>query len=166
MSILNFFNRKKDITKKDLVLQANATLYPDKIIIETVDRVKEGFGISSTIISILPIHTDNETLGSKVRYHLSQTKIGLAIPKDYQQHYKVFLHKVGFKNGKEHHKDASQLMISQRQNHITISPTRNGGYNGKDRGFLGMKDADIIVDRNIDDVMLADKIKEGWTKCK
>jgi hypothetical protein len=44
MSILAKFKRKKPIAD---VQQANAILYPDKILIETTDRVKEGFGISS-----------------------------------------------------------------------------------------------------------------------
>jgi hypothetical protein len=48
MSIFNIFKREKDNQQKDTVLQASATLYPDKILIVTIDRVKEGFGISST----------------------------------------------------------------------------------------------------------------------
>ena len=74
--------------------------------------------------------------------------------------------KAGFKNGKEHHKNALHLTISQRQNLITISPTRNGGYTGKDRGFLGIKDAHVIVNADIDNLTLGGKIKEGWTKCE
>lgn len=166
MSIFNIFKRQKNTQQKNAVLQASATLYPDKILIETIDRVKEGFGISSTNISTLPIDVDNNTLGSTIRHHLNLTRTGLTIPKDYKKYYQNFLDKAGFKNGKEHHKNALHLTISQRQDKITLSPTKNGGYTGKDRGFLGIKDSDIIITADIDNSALADKIKEGWSKCE
>ena len=166
MSIFNIFKREKNTQQNDTVLQASATLYPDKILIETIDRVKEGFGISSTNISTLPVDTDNNTLGSTLRHHLNLTRTGLTRPKDYKKHYQDFLNKAGFKNGKEHHKNGLHLTISQRQDKIILCPTKNGGYTGKDRGFLGIKDSDIIVTADIDNSMLADKIKEGWSKCE
>ena len=166
MSIFNIFKREKNTQQIDAVLQASATLYPDKILIETVDRVKEGFGISSTNISTLPVDVDNDTLGSTLRHHLNSTQAGLSIPKDYKKHYQDFLDKAGFKNGKEHHKNALHLTVTQRQDKITISPTKNGGYTGKDRGFLGIKDSNIVLTADIDNVTLADKIKEGWSKCE
>jgi len=39
----------------------------------------------------------------------------LTRPKDYKKHYQDFLNKAGFKNGKEHHKNALHLTISQGQ---------------------------------------------------
>ena len=166
MRIFNIFKRQKHTQPKEVFFQASATLYPDKIVIETIDRVKEGFGISSMNISSLPVDTDINTLGSTIRLHLNLTKTGLPIPKDYKQHYKDFLDKAGFKNGKEHHENALLLNISQRRNKIFISPTKNGGYSGKHRGFLGIKDSDIVIDSNVDNSTLADKIKYGWTKCE
>ena len=166
MSIFNIFKRQKNTQEIDTVLQASATLYPDKILIETIDRVKEGFGISSTNIATLPIDTDNNTLGSTLRHHLKSTRTGLTRPKDYKKHYQDFLSKAGFKNSKEHHRNALHLTISQRQDKIIITPTKNGGYTGKDRGFSGIKDSDIIVTVDIDNSILADKIKEGWSKCE
>ena len=166
MNILSIIKRQKNGHPKETILQASATLYPDKILVETIDRVKEGFGISSTNIAILPVDTDLETLGSTIRHYLSLTKAGLSIPKDYKKHYQDFLDKAGFKNGKEHHKNALHLTISQRKNQIIINPTKNAGYTGKDRGFLGIKGTDIVVNADIDNLALGEKIKEGWTKCE
>lgn len=166
MSILNIFKRKKEAQAKDIILQANAILYPNKILIATLDRAKEGFGISSANITTLPIDTDLEVLGSIIRHYMGLTKTGLPIPKDYKQHYHDFLKRAGFKNGKEHHRNALLLNILQKGNQIIIGPTRNGGYTGKDRGFLGIKDSDIILNADIDNTMLGDKIKFGWTKCE
>lgn len=166
MNVINIFKRQNANQQNNTVLQASATLYPDKILIETIDSVKDGFGISSTNISFLPVDTDNNTLGSVLRHHLNSTRTGLATPKDFKRHYQDFLDKAGFKNGKEHHKNALYLTISQRQGKITIKPTNNGGYTGKNRGFSGIKDSDIIVNAEIDNSTLADKIKEGWAKCE
>jgi hypothetical protein len=166
MSIISIFRRRKGTQPREIILQAGATLYPDIILIETIDRVKEGFGISSTKITTLSVDTDLETLGAIIREHLSLTKSGLTIPQDYKQHYKDFLSKAGFKNGKEHHKNALYLSILSRQNQIIIGPTKNGGYTGKDSGFFGIKDSDIVMDANIDNSTLAGKIRYGWTKCE
>ena len=166
MNIHNIFRRKKDRRQDESILQASATLYPDKILIESVDRVKEGFGISSTNIATLPVDIDSETLGITIRHYLSLTRQGLPIPTDYKKHYQNYLDKAGFKTGKEHHKSALQLIVSQRQNHITISPTKNGGYTGKDRGFLFIKNADVVVNDDIDNLTLGNRIKESWTTCE
>ena len=166
MSILNIFKRQQSARQEEIILQASATLYPDKILIDTTDRVKEGFGISSTNITALPIDIDLETLGSTVRHHLELTKRGLTIPKDYKQHYKQYSDKAGFNNGKEHHKNALYLTISQQQHQITIRPTKNGGYTGKDSGFLGIKNTEIVVNADVDNTTLANKIMEGWTMCE
>lgn len=165
MSIFNLFKRQKETWQEDIVLQASATLYPDKILIETIDRAEEGFGISSSNISILPVDTDNNSLGSAIRQHLNATRTGLKRPTDYKKHYQDFLDKAGFKNGKEHHRNALHVTMLQRLDTITLNPTRNGGYTGKDRGFLGIKDSGIIVPADIDDSTLAEKIKEAWGKC-
>jgi hypothetical protein len=157
MSIFSIFGRNKHLKNKMEFLEANATLYPDKILIETTDRVKEGFGISSMKLTILPVNTDNQNLGSTLRYHLNLSRSDLKIPKDYKEHYKNFLVRAGFKNGKEHHRNALNLAISQKQNLITISPSKNGGYTGKERGFHGIKDTDIIVGSDIDNFTLGSK---------
>src|SRR4051812_14679807 len=103
MSILNIFKRHADTQGREGILQASATLYPDKILIGTIDRIKEGFGISSTEITTLPVDADSEVIGSTIRKHLTLTRSGLKIPQDYKQHYKDFLKIAGFKSGRQHH---------------------------------------------------------------
>ncbi len=148
------------------VQDANAILYPNKILIATIDKVKEGFGISSSKITFLPIDSELELLGKTLRHHLSLTEIDLPIPDDYKKHYADFLKAAGFKNAKEHHKDALLLMVGQKDNIITIQPTKNGGATGRNRGFLGFKCPNIILDAIINDSELGEKIRFAWTKCE
>ena len=165
MGILNIFkNRRRP--GQDIVLEAAATLYPDKILIHTIDRVKEGFGISSTNITILPTNIDPEALGSVTRNHLNLTKHNMPIPKDYKQHYREFLKKAGFRSGKEHHSNALHLSIVQRQNQIVISATKNGGYTGKESGFLDLDNAKFSISADTDDSNIGNMLRKGWSKCK
>jgi hypothetical protein len=165
MSLLNLFGRKTT-TSAVKVLQASATLYPDKILIETIDRVKEGFGISSLNLALLPIDASSELIGSKLKYHLSLTQHNLNIPKDYKKHYNSFLGAAGFKNAKQHHKDALHLTIDQRDENITIHPTRNAGATGKDSGFLGIKGTEIKLNSDISNQQLGNAIRAAWLKCE
>jgi CDI immunity protein len=163
MSIFDILKRNKPVAD---IQQANAILYPDKILIYTTDRVKEGFGIDSTKNTTLTIDSESQLIGATLRHHLGLTQINLLIPEDYKKHYAEFLKAAGFKNAKEHHKDALLLMIDQRNNIITISPTKNGGATGKDRGFLGIKDASIVVNADVDNKVLGEKVKFAWTLCE
>jgi hypothetical protein len=165
MSLINVFKRQESNLTSN-VLQASATLYPNKNLIDTVDRVKEGFGISSIKITTLSVDTDSQLIGATLKHHLNLTQINLPIPKDYKKHYADFLIAASFKNAKEHHKDASLLMIHQKDDIITISPTMNGGATGKDRGFLGIKGVDIVLKAETNNKDLGDKIRFAWTKCE
>jgi len=164
MKILDIF--KKGNTTPTRFLQANATSYPDKILIETTDRVRDGFGISSVKITILAADPDSELLGSTVRHHLKLSEDNLRTPKDLNKNYNEFLSVAGFRNGKEHHKDALQLLIDQVDNVITLYPNRNGGWTGKNRGFTPVENAEIKVDANSSNSDLGESIKLGWTKCE
>ena len=166
MNIFNLFKPRIETGLEGQILQACATLYSDKIVVETIDRVKDGFGISSTKITLLPVDSAPSLLGLTIMQHLRLTAGNLLIPKDHKQHYADFLNKAGFKNGKEHHKNALLVNLYLNGNTISIIPTRNEGYTGKNRGFIGIKVAEIIVDADIGNIALGDQIKYGWTKCE
>jgi hypothetical protein len=165
MSLLNLF-RRKATTAAVKVLQASATLYPEKILIETIDRVKDGFGISSPNLTTLPVNASSELIGSKLKHHLSLTKHDLNIPKDYKKHYDDFLRAAGFNNAKQHHKDALHLAVDERDENITIRPTCNAGATGNDHGFLGIKGTEIKMKSDVSNQELGDAIRAAWSKCE
>ncbi|MBL0741397.1 contact-dependent growth inhibition system immunity protein [Chryseolinea lacunae] len=164
MNILEIFKlgQKKH---KPKVLGAGATLYPDKIVIETVDRIKDSYGIISTYLTILHPDGDSILLGQTLRHHLGQSRDDLKMTKDIDGKYTDYLKKAGFKNRKEHYRNALHLMISEKDGKIRLAPTINGGPTGKNRGFMGTKEEPISVDSNVSDVELGDMLKLGWSKC-
>jgi hypothetical protein len=96
-NLVNSIKRFSFTKHLDEILKANAILYPDKIVVETMDTVKEGFSITSSKISILPFDIDTSKLGSTIRHHLNLTEINMTIPKDYKQHYSDYLKQLGLK---------------------------------------------------------------------
>jgi len=152
-------------TRKPTVLGAGATLYPDKVVIETVDRIKDSYGVISTNLTILDPNAESNQLGQTLRHHLGLSRDDLRVTKDIDRKYADYLKKAGFKNRKEHYRNALHLMISQKDGKISLAPTINGGPTGKNRGFMGTKEEPISVDSNVSDFEIGELIKLGWSKC-
>ena len=162
MDILKIFGRQK-ITKK----YALAILYPNKIVIDTLDKVKAGFNTVSANPTILNTDSENQLLGRTVREHLELTKHNLNNPS--QAELKVeqenFLKAYGFKTLKSYHANAKYLSITEQDQEIIIEPTKNGGSTGKERGFSYGLGKSISIEKNIKDEELGKLIKETWQKC-
>lgn len=164
MNILEIFKTGQK-TRKPTVLGAGATLYPDKIVIETVDRIKDSYGIISTNLTILDTNVESNLLGQTLKHHLGHSIDDLKMTKNIDGRYTDYLKKAGFKNRKEHHRNALHLMINQKEGKISLAPTINEGPTGKNRGFNGTKEEPVTVDSNVSDSELGDIIKLGWGKC-
>jgi hypothetical protein len=156
MGIFSIFIPRKKIQG------AGATLYPDKIVIETVNRIKNSSGVISANVTILSANEDSETLGQTLRKHLYESRDDLKEKETGE--YKDYLKAAGFKNRNEHHKNALYLGVDQRNGKISLSPTINGGPTGKNRGFSEIKDS-IVLDTTITDKELGKQLRLGWSKC-
>lgn len=157
--------KKKEQTVQVKTQQANATLYPDQILIATEDNTVVGYSITTPNITKLPVDAATEIIGQTVRRHLSLSKTGVPVPTDFKAMYQDFLNAAGLKSAKAHHKAARHLSIYQKDQAISITPTINGGATGKERGFLGSKDMPPIeVNASISDKELGEQIKVAWLK--
>jgi hypothetical protein len=163
MGLLDIFRKNK--IKRPIIKGAGATLYPDKIVIETVDRIKDLYGVISTNVTLLDPNVGSDVLARTLRHHLEQSRDDLKQTIDTEGRYKDYLKAVGFKNRKEHHKNALHLIIHQEGDRISLEPTINGGPTGKNRGFVNTKDEPITVDISIPDDELGNTIRLGWSKC-
>jgi hypothetical protein len=143
---------------------AGATLYPDKIVLETIDRIKDSYEVITANVTVLNANVDNEILGKTLRHHLDQSRDNLGM-NDTTESYKDYLKAAGFKTRKDHYKNALHLMIGQKDGKIILEPTINGGPTGKDRGFANTTDKPIAVDENATNKELGDMIRLSWIKC-
>lgn len=136
-------------------------MYPDKIVIETVNRIKNSYGVISANVTIL-LNADFETLGQTLRKHLDKSRDDLKEKETGE--YKDYLKAAGFKSRHEHHKNALYLGVDQRNGKISLNPTINGGPTGKNRGFAEIKES-IVLDDTITDKELGEQLRLGWSKC-
>lgn len=162
MGLFDIFKTAKNI-KRSTTKEAGATLYPDKIVIGTIDKIKDSYSVISSKVTILPAPVDAQTLGKTLRYHLNQSDDNLK--GDTEGRYKDYLIAAGFKNRKEHYKNARHLFVRQKGDKIFLEPTINGGPTGKDRGFANTVDPPLIIDIQASDSELGDTIRRGWHKC-
>lgn len=162
MELLKIFGRHK-ITKK----YALAILYPDKIIIDTLDKVKAGFNIVSTNPTILATDSENQILGRTVREHLDSSKYDLKNPSqaDFKILQENFLKSYGFKTLKKYHENAKYLSITEQGAEIILEPTKNGGSIGKEKGFSQIMEKSISISKNINDDELGKLIRKEWQNC-
>jgi len=158
MGLLSIFNTKPK-TKG-----AGATLYPGKIVLGTVDRIKNSYEVITANVTVLEANVDSETLGKTLRHHLNQSRDNLRAD-DATERYKDYLKAAGFKTRKEHYKNALHLMVGQTDCKIFLEPTINGGPTGENRGFASTKDEPIAVDENATNKELGDMMRHGWSKC-
>jgi hypothetical protein len=140
-------------------------LYPDKIVIETVDRIKDLYGVISTNVTILDPKADSALLGQTLRQHLEKSRDNLKKTTDIDGRYAAYLKAAGFKNRKEHHRNAFHLIIHEKDDKISLAPTINWGPAGKNRGFVNTKDQPFVVDIKASNTELGDALRQGWTKC-
>jgi hypothetical protein len=158
MGLLSLFKAKQKIKG------AGATLYPDKIVLGTIDRIKDSYEVITANVTVLDANVDNEILGKTLRYHLDQSRDNLRTS-DATERYKDYLKAAGFKTRKEHYKNALHLMVGQKDGKIFLEPTINGGPKGNDRGFANTTDKPVAVDENATNKELGDMIRLSWNKC-
>jgi hypothetical protein len=162
MGLLDIFKlRQKQPTGKS----AGATLYPNKIVIGTVDQIKDLYGVISANVTILDSNADSDFLGQTLRYHLEQSRDNLKKTTNIAERYEEYLKAAGFKNKKEHHRNALHLTIYEKDNIISIAPTINWGPTGKNRGFSNTKDEPLTLDSNVSGKELGDALRLAWSKC-
>jgi hypothetical protein len=99
MSLLKLFNKKVQ-TAQVKTQGANATLYPDQILIATEDKTVLGYSITTPNITKLPVDATAENIGKTLRKHLFLSKNDVPAPSDFKAMYQDFLNAAGFKNAK------------------------------------------------------------------
>lgn len=160
--LLKIFGQQQIAKKYALVI-----LYPDKIIIDTLDMVKAGFTIMAANPTILATDVTNQTLGKTVRIHLNSTKYGLKNPSqtEFKTLQQSFLKSYGFTTLKKFHENAKYLSITEQEAEITLEPTKNGGPTGKGKGFSEIPEKSITIAKSMNDAYLGELIKTELHEC-
>lgn len=143
---MNFF---KTIFSKPtpLIQSISVVKYPNKIVFETYDQIKNSYSIRTTEISILESDSSNTAIGKAVLKHLSLSKTVRKVSdedrKAINENYKKI---TGLKSMKAQMKDALSVHVSRKNNEIEFFPTVNGGTAGHRKGFHFSEEKFVIED--------------------
>jgi len=154
---------------KDKVRGIGATLYPDKIILATENKVKDGFWIVTEQVSILPTDIDNSELGEAVRNHLALSKTEMPNPKgkaEFKENWDRYKIAVGIKTEREIMKGARYTSIIEENSHYEITSTRNGGASGEQKGHHDLPESKVKLTREVSNLELGQQLRLAWAKCE
>jgi hypothetical protein len=163
-------NFLKTIFKGDKQRQSvGAILYPDKIIIETQDQVKDGFWIVTDRISILPPDSEDEQLGENIIRHLELSKVNVPNPKGQEGFKKIrdnYKKATGLKTQKAQMDRARYLSIARENNKFEFSPTANGGASGEQRGYRYKPEENVEISQSMTPAELGQQVRMLWLRCE
>ena len=154
--MLDFF--KERINQKNRL--ATAILYPDKVIIETYNQLKNSYWIRSSYIKLYPVDIAVSELGASILDHLSKSRVvsrnKSAVTKE------EYARITGFKSIKAQMVNSKNVQIGQDDDYISITPTRNGGSSGKNRGYHELEGKKWFRPSK---EKIGAEIKDAWEAC-
>jgi hypothetical protein len=152
--------------KKGNHRQASAILYPDKILIGTVDEAVAGFTIPSIKNTFMQIDVSFEIVGKTIKKHLSLSEWGVPTPASFDNYFDQHLNWLAFNNARDYYRNARYLTIIQRDDLIDIYTTRNNGPIGRDGGFLNIIGGQLQLTSDTNDDDLGRAITDAWNLCE
>jgi len=164
MGIFDLF-KNKEISIQPDPKEAMAILYPERMLINTTDRTKDGTRFHSTHISLLPVDVDSARLGAVVRNHLSLSRFGMDRPTDANQLTQAFFRAGRFRNAKEFHHHALLLRITEKEGSIYLIPTKNEGPSGRASGFTELHGNATKLKAGVGNKDLGDHVMAAWSRC-
>lgn len=158
---------KKIFSKKINPKSIDVTTYPDKIVLTALHQIKNSYWINSAEIEILEINSSNELIGKIIRKQLSLSKYGIKTPTENERkEQKEKSNKIlKFKSVKESMQNSKHIGISERDEKIIFSPSKNGGSVGKNRGYAYLKER-IEVENNVNFEILGENYRNAIEKCQ
>ena len=148
--------------KRDYLAQA--ILYPERIIIVTVNNYKDILYYATDELTILPVNIDEEQLAKVVIKHLDNSKLHANSKEDRKTLRDSFKRKSGFKTEKDYVNNAKYLSIYKNKVEIVIEPFDNR-LSEKDKLFYRIPSSIITCTLPCDNALLGSYIREGWSKC-
>ncbi len=157
----------KIFSKKVKPKRINVETYPDKIVLITLNQIKNSYWTNTAEIEILEINSSIELIGKIIRKQLSLSKYGTKALTDYERKERNEKSKkiLKFKSVKESMKNSKLVTISEQDGKIIFSPSKNNGSIGKNRGYEYLKES-IEVKIDVNNETLGETYKNALEKCE
>lgn len=144
--------------------RANVVEYPDCFLVTTICTLKNGPGVHTDIMSKIEKenYVHNE-LARIVSEHLDQSRWGVVNFENYKP-FDVVSKLTGRKSIKKQMQDSKMISISRNKKHIEISPTKNGGSTGPNRGY-NFDYKSILLELPVNEENFEKEIKRALEMC-
>jgi hypothetical protein len=114
---------------------AGAYLHPDGFVLHAQHRAISGVLVGAPPVLRLPLNVSDAELGAALRTVLRAYVEGVRHPTDWSESGKAFLKAAGYRSWKSLEALARSCWIEVSDDRIVITPLRNGGSRGDQKGF-------------------------------
>jgi hypothetical protein len=149
----------------------NAHLYvfPDFVVLIPVNTSVDGVGLEADPIARLGTLEASAETGAALRNALGHSRRGVPHPTDWKlvaSEVRARNRAAGIKSAKHLHESAKLVVVRETDLAFEVTPCRNGGSTGPDRGYHDLTDATLTLDRIASDEELGRAIARAAAICR
>lgn len=148
------------------VRSAGAYRWPDRILIHSLARTRDGLWIWSEPWFRVPISASAAEIGQAALESLAGSRLGMPHPRDFKPLTAARLEAASVRSERKFMEAAAHVGIWQEGEVVTLSPSENGGARGDGRGFHSLPALETKLSSKVDAGVLGDAIIEAWRRCR
>lgn len=148
------------ISKSVTVIQ-----YPDEIIIHANNRTTHGVWIAKGPAKIVKSKFDAGLLFDQIMQTLSESKVNVDHPVDFSKWLVTFYEGIGKRGIKDYMKSAKLIDIDSNEDSFSITPTKNGGRSGKEKGFSPQVEFQIKLNSQCSQIEFIEAVYLSLDRC-
>ncbi|MFL5327842.1 MAG: contact-dependent growth inhibition system immunity protein [Gemmataceae bacterium] len=114
-------------------------------IIQPSSWTTTGLRIGTDPIEVLPGDADSTKLGAALRKALTAAQEGVTNPTDWKAHLEPFLQSAEIRSWNVLQKSAKMCDVEAMDGELRITPSRNGGTSGPDKGYHPIADQAVVL---------------------
>jgi len=161
ISLLNIFNKN---IKEHLITVID---YPNQIVFESYYRIESGLWKQTDLLTIESKDISSERKKELILKHLELSKSVREKHYDFVKMSENYKKKTGLSSIRKQMSFSKLVEIYRKENDISITPTRNGGTSGKNKGYEPIDEKKIELKYEEDElVLLGSYLDESLLNCE
>jgi len=145
---------------------AGVYLVDGKYVIHGTHYTDQWIGNAGPPVHVLASGSSAEVLGRALRETLVATRYGLADKAEARKLGDAFVKAAGFKSLKALVQEARYCHVNEDGKHLQLTPSRQGGWSGPDRGAHWLEDEKVTVAMSVTDAELGRALREAMQRCQ
>jgi hypothetical protein len=145
---------------------AGVYLVGDKYVIHGTHYSDQWIGNAGPPVHVVASDSAAEALGRALRETLASTRYGLADKAEARKLGDAFVKAAGFKSLKALVLESRYCHVNEDGKHLQLTPSRQGGWSGPDRGAHWLDDEKLTVAMSVTDAELGRALREAMQRCQ